>query len=639
MTGVIGCTVLVDGKRFADGSPGDPDNAPTALSGLSVTWGRGTTLDQPQPSTCEWEALDPQGGAGFLDALHVGQSVRVIADAATPSGSGTFIDPHFLGTADGATPANVTPGASTLARMTGNRLRITPTAPGTSRATLAPAPFDANPAAWDGIPRGQAGEAWQLSAAVLVPTFARLTVTARLFTGPTDHVGTLFGPTSVFEPAGADWPLQITRTITATTGPLPGAGWVGLDIASDLHGPRWNQVAPPTTWATLGASNATWTWQDTGSVWVDTADAISPVGGGTREGVVFAGRITDMTASWSEEAAAVLVNVTCADFTAGLGNRNVGEVPWAVEAMAARFNRVLTLAGLPIGSRIDAGIGGRSLSWQDVDSQGALALLTDYATSVDGVLWSAVHATTGAYLWVEDVAQRQSGAALSMVGGIVVIIADTADRLEISACDVLLNPVTWNQDTTDVLTRVAVGWQEQTLNDDGLPAPTEHTYTITDAPAEVAEGTRLGSLSTLLISQADAAVVALRILSRAGSTAWRVGGLVWDTAITDDLDKQAATVMALLDGTTRNGAAIALEDLPWWTPTQGPAALFVEGGRYAFTDGAWILELTVSNALALGRSLTWAQLNAPPSNAWRWMDYDHAISWTDLVGVGSVVGT
>lgn len=73
------CELWIDGVRFADGQPTEPDTAPVALSGLTVTWGRDSTLDQPKPSTCTFTIMDPPGGARFDTAIYLGSTVQVRA--------------------------------------------------------------------------------------------------------------------------------------------------------------------------------------------------------------------------------------------------------------------------------------------------------------------------------------------------------------------------------------------------------------------------------------------------------------------------------------------------------------------------------------------------------------------------------
>jgi hypothetical protein len=146
-------------------------------------------------------------------------------------------------------------------------------------------------------------------------------------------------------------------------------------------------------------------------------------------------------------------------------------------------------------------------------------------------------------------------------------------------------------------------------------------------------GARRLSVSTQLAQSADAVDQASTWLARSSTVAWRIEGLKWDT--TGDLSPdQIATILVLLDGTARNGLPIVLTDLPPWVQpmasSSGSVALFVEGGRYVYDAGSWVLELTTSSATGSSSGhFPWTA--SEPS--WRWQDYDPALTWLDLFGV------
>jgi len=89
-----------------------------------------------------------------------------------------------------------------------------------------------------------------------------------------------------------------------------------------------------------------------------------------------------------------------------------------------------------------------------------------------------------------------------------------------------------------------------------------------------------------------------------------------------------------LDGTRRNGLPIALTELPEWagpmTHGQSEVALYVEGGRYEYEAGSWVLELMTSSATgsAIG-NLPWQNLEP----GWSWAEFDPEVAWLDLYGV------
>lgn len=65
----VGCELWIDGVRVADGLTGADHKAPIALDNLSIPWGRSTTVDQPEPSTCSVTLLDRGAGAVRVDSL------------------------------------------------------------------------------------------------------------------------------------------------------------------------------------------------------------------------------------------------------------------------------------------------------------------------------------------------------------------------------------------------------------------------------------------------------------------------------------------------------------------------------------------------------------------------------------------
>ena len=350
---------------------------------------------------------------------------------------------------------------------------------------------------------------------------------------------------------------------------------------------------------------------------------------------MFAGRITDLDAGWDDATGGVICSVTASDFTADLAQRDVGAEPWPAEPLATRFARILTAAGVDVDFTIAPTLGAFVVSWLDVDRQQAWPLLADLATSVDGVLWSAAHELTGPYLFLADPRTQSALYVLTLdpESGLVVIgpTAAASGAIELDACDVLLDPVVFRQSVSDLSTRVAITWQEQTVDDDGHPAPTERTDTVVDPVAELAHGTRRVAVSTLLTSAADADRVAAAILGRLRVESWRVGGLNWTTALSEmDVGDRTSRALNLLDGVRRLGVAILLTNLPAWVPSGAVTLpLLLQGGTYTFDAGQWELDLTTSSAAAQGSSLPWNAVDP----GWAWNEFDPAIAWTDLIGV------
>jgi hypothetical protein len=632
-TGVT-CELWAEDERVPDGSTAiDPLN-PIALSGLKVSWGRSTTVDQPDVSTCSFEVADLPGGQAFGELLYIGLPVRVTATGTVypdPSVS-TFRDPGFesgppIYTGD----TGIYVSRSTRRVHAGTYATALQAArPGDqARVIFAPGafvPFGSPPDAWDDIPRTLGGQAWSYGCSIYVPTGMVATIRPVLFDGP------YYGASEAMPDAV---PLTVTgdgawHVVSGPVVPTAVGGWIGLQVALYPTGWTWDQ-AGSTTWDTVGAAVQ---WDDYSTAYVDDIRVLAPSGGTDSQVLVFAGRITDLVAVYDDAPQAPVIRATCADFTADLDNIDVGDEPWLVEPLATRFTRILSLTGLPITATIDASVASTLVTWRDTDRQPATGLLAELATSVDAVMWSAVHQVSGAYLDVEDPSNRPPARTLVLSGGVIVTVPSTAG-LELSACDVLRDPVTWREDVGDVSTRVAVGWKFQTTAD-GSPATEDRTYTIIDTDREGYGpgkfGTRRYGITTQLQAEADAAAVARRILDRT-VIGWRMSGLSVDETLSGsdiEPDQEVTRLLTLLDGTSRNGLLLRITDLPAWAPPGALASVYLEGGTYVYDDGRWQLDLAVSSALQLSDSAQWDQLTP----AWTWNQFDPAITWDGLNGVG-----
>lgn len=628
-TGVT-CTVLIDGVRAADGSPGDDLAGPVVLDDLAVTWGRSDTMSQPETDTCTFEVMDQLGGDSFMSAYHTGARVDVVARGETyPDPTiETFANPGFElplvtwqaygGTAT-RTSSRFKSGAYSLA------LKATDASAPTS-VLLAPGELQtapANPDAWDEIPTTSPGQTWSASVSVWLPTGAIGYVRGALFTGPYATAATPAGPTRTIIGDNTWQTVSVELPVQAS------GAWLGLQLTLDPSGWSWDQVPPTLTWNGVDPAR---TWDELGSMFVDDASVLAPTAGSGRGVLVFSGRISDLAASWDDSTSSPVAKVTAVGFTADLQNRVIGSEPWTVEAVEVRADRILTLAGLPISIDIDTSLASTLLTYRDVDAQGATGLLQEIATSVDGVLWPAVHQTIGAYLRLEDPALRASLLQLALVDGRIVVVQSDPDiGFDLSACVILRDPVTWVQDVSDVLTRVSVGWLVQGVDDEGKPTTTDATELVVDPALEVVHGTRGASISTQLQAALDAQDVAQRVLSRSSPDGWRADGLAVDDNDVDGTAEGIALLLDLLDGTSRIGAAIVLGDLPSWTPAGSDVGVYLEGGTYRFVGGRWVLDLLVSAAGGLGASAAWDELDP----AWRWDDWSPDLSWNDLRGVAA----
>lgn len=379
----------------------------------------------------------------------------------------------------------------------------------------------------------------------------------------------------------------------------------------------WSGTANGSTSTATGIGTAA-TWDELGRMLLDRVRLNAPAAGALRSGMVFSGRITDLEARYDEVDRATFVDVTAADQRAELGSRDVGDEPWVAESLGTRFTRIVAASGQPIQSRVSATAAAYQVSWRDVDRQPAIVLLSELATTADGVLWAATHPTTGPYLELESLSDREALYELHAdPDGTVRIVtraASVSGAVEVEACDVLLDPIRWRHDIEDMATRVAITWREQTLDDKGQPAPTDRTVTSSNPGLEQSIGVHRVAVSTQLTAEVDAASIADAVLGRTGNTQWRVSGLTWRADTTDQLDADALTrMMTLLDGTTRNGLPLLLTGIPVWSPVpdeQNDVALFLEGGTYTSQDGGWVLDLIVSSARAIGQTAAWDELPA-----------------------------
>jgi hypothetical protein len=636
------CILIVDGVRYPDGQPVEPVDDPVALTDLTITWGRSTTLDQPRPATCTFTVLDLPGGRRFADTIHVGSRVQVQSDATIyPDPTiPTIADPGFEAAAVDAVPSVIADNAT--ARVVAapvhagaRAVRLDPVNPARRmRVIFPPEPLSAthNPAAWDAVPRTLPGQSWRYGAAVRVP--AAIAAVAGVILRPVTFTQPWAGPgVTVLDQAAPDVAPDAAgwRVLSATVTP-PAGVWLGVCVDVFPTGPTWDQAPPALTWDQV---DPTIRWNDLAATYVDDLVMLAPAAGASRAGEVFTGRVTDMVAQWDPARAGTVVDVTAQDDTAELGNRYVGAEPWSVESLDTRFGRVLTASGQDMRYTVDASVAGVQVTYRDVDNQPSRTLLAELAQSVAGALWSATSLTTGPYLRLEDINGRAPLQVLVMDGDGVIRIEPApvvGERgITLDACDVLLDPVSWHADGTDQATRVAVGWKDQTVDP---VKPVDRTETVVDAAAELANGQRRVQISTQLADQVTANEVAQAVLGRLGAGGWRIAGLTVRLTAGEPLTPDLlATVMTVLDATSRIGLGIMLTGLPEWSPAGvgGAVPLYLEGGQLANHDGAWTLDLVTSSAKAQGAGgVQWNQLPA----AWTWDQVDPAIRWNDLRGVG-----
>ena len=637
------CVVTVAGTRLADTAADLVAGLePTVLAELSIAWGRGNTFEQPPPATCTFAVLDRPGGTLFTERLHVGDpvTVRAAGDIARGTPVDVAVDGGFESLAIGpagnrvavAAPATATVVSAPVATGTrAIRVASSSSSSSSSRTVLAipPAAFaPATPAAWDAIPRLGPNE-WSWSIAVRPPLNGRTAVIGVAFAGP--QTPTPIGPVGalthyVWGHAAGAWTVVADDAVRAST--ATANAWLGVTVDTDLATWAAPYGEPATAYAWTAAPG---TWADYAPTGADDLELWAPAGGTVRDVLAFAGRITDLSATIEPADGAFRVTVTAVDQLADLENRYVGSEPWLVETFADRVGRILTAAGGTTAVLIDEPLQDLLVTWRDVDNASAGALIAELAAGVDGVLWSATHSTAGEFLWIEDVNSRAQVETLELVGGYVTVVVSTdrpAGRTSLDACQIDATALTWVRDVSDVITRVDATWKEQTVDDDGLPAPTDRSIRVADDELEAAYGVRRLGLSTPLITEAGAIAVADRVLGRTRSPAGRVDGMTWDLGLFPPAaGDEMSAALDLLDGTVRIGRGLIVDNAALW-PDGGPIGLYLDGGSYAF-DGAWTLGLIGSPLAGMGESAQWDDLD--PS--WSWDEFDPAMEWPDLYGV------
>jgi lysophospholipase L1-like esterase len=238
----IGCTVLIDGQPISDGFVSTDPDVPAVLSGLRVVWGRSTTVDQPQPSTCTFTVLDPLEGERLVPALTIGRRVDVRTDTVIyPPAGESLIDRMVPSAVSGATSWTVAADGKT-ATMIGNAQSMI-------GFYLPPLPFTSNPLGWDSVPRSLPGQSWRYRLTITPPApwagYAGwlAEVTPAYFTNPDGSDVRTAGP--------PPW-TPCNPSVDATFTP-PAGVWVGLAVHIYPVSPAWTQL-DATPWDAAGSA-------------------------------------------------------------------------------------------------------------------------------------------------------------------------------------------------------------------------------------------------------------------------------------------------------------------------------------------------------------------------------------------------
>ena len=649
------CQVWADGRRLADGcTPGEDPTEPFVMTDLEVTWGRSNSIDQPEPGTCTFYVLDSgQSAQRFTDTLRIGSKIQIRASATVypdPSISVLTWDPESY--PDGAVVPYASGSAdvratTAVAGSTGTRsLRMEPKpyVTGAFSATFPPAPFSADPSAWDTVPQALAGQTWRFGASIRKPSalggLQRVIIRPTYFDTPELSVGRIdYSRQVVVDYWDTGW--------TAASGVFvpPEGVWMGLSIEVVPGAQRWDTVGTDVTWDSVASSIQ---WDHVGRLYLDDLLLLAPPAGAGRSATVFSGRVTDMRASYDLKAGGTVIQVTAQTDLAELANRYVGATPWPMEGVLPRFKHIVDESGQYVEYAVDSSVANIPITWRDVDSQPAATLLSQLAQSVGGALWHAATNNGDTFLWLEDINNRPPLNHIQRDADGVIRIhpnetTDIGERtITVDACDLNLEPTEWVQTTEDDATRVVVTWQEQTLDNDGQQRPVSHDYWVDDLAQEMLTGRRRVQVTTQLAALGDAQLLADALLARLSSPGWRVNGLTWDMYAQDQVDADVLDrVMRVLDGVTRLGLGMLVQGIPSWAPAgDGDIWLFLEGGRYTNIDGRWKLELNTSAGNAQGAStVKWDDL--PSNNAMRTNKAPNpraeniGTSWTAVRGFGT----
>lgn len=242
------CSVWIDGKRMADGQPGEPDDAPCVLTDLKITWGRSNTFDQPAPGSATFKVMDLAGGQRFLDVIRLGSAVGIRTEGTV------WADPTVVMLPLGFGPATyynavVTPAgaARSLAPASG---------PDAMYATVPPAAYSSDPSAWNAVARSKAHQTWRLSGTVTLQTdlgtkLQRVTIRPVAYTNPNGSDALTLDPILTIGPG-----LTGAQSFSVDFTP-PDDVWVGIQYEIWPTGPRWQDLAADLTWASLPAGAAT----------------------------------------------------------------------------------------------------------------------------------------------------------------------------------------------------------------------------------------------------------------------------------------------------------------------------------------------------------------------------------------------
>lgn len=577
------------------------EDAATILAGISLSWGRGSPLDQPSTSTLQASLLLPEArAAALIDEISPGSPILVRTHYTAPPENKTEINGSTNLYAEGATKSGTT--EATLVSIDPAMAPVDAyTPPGPIQ------PEGTNTEAWDNLGRaGRAGR-YTLSQMITLPPNTSATLHAVYYSRPWASATTVSPPLATRATSGL---LHAAITIPAAQI----GKWVGILVRIQPIGPAWSQL-------TASWSITTRTWQSLATIAIGS-QTLTRLDSALYDATVFEGRISDSSVAWDDAARRPRLDLAAVDFTADLANQYIGEDPWPEETALSRALRLRDLAREQVALAVDEPAAQTMIARRDVDNQPIMRLLEDLATTTGTVLWPITHAATGPALQFEDPGNR---AALYRL----IIPATGPATLDIKATGATRLPSslfprsgpTISKAPGEIATIAAVQWATVTVEDGKLNRE-EHTTTTTNPALLDQIGPRTISVTTDLVSDADAHALAVRALALASPAGWMLDNLTWDTSLPGS---EPLAILNALDATRRVGLPLILTDLPEWIPGAPAIPVYLDGGHYTHNGKAWILDLTTIKAAYPAASIQWGQ--APPPLTWT---RGSALTWNDI---------
>ncbi|WP_043534948.1 hypothetical protein [Actinomyces polynesiensis] len=529
----------------------------TALDSLRIIWGRGDPWSHPDPATLTARVALVTGVPGWL---HVGATI----DAHL---GGTIEDDRplldLLPWVDAAdlpdlwSPQVFPPqprGDSGLPEIersgvSGGWVEVYP-------GPRVPTEF---PRVWDNRRRAYPGDTLTLTLDMPVHRGYTVEVAPILFLTPSATYRTL--PTQVtILPSETTGPTTATITIP-TDLPSPGPYWVGLRVSWEATEGYKTWADDPGTWA-----SATGTWEDHAARLHLTDIALTaPPRDTSLDTTSFSGSVTEVVAAWDDKLHRPVATITATDILADINATRVGETPWPAEPTIDRLTRILTTALGQTPTVLDAGalLPSRTCRARDVDSRSAgdlarLTLNTNLAT---------LHPT-----------YQEDTPTFRLVPMGAPSAQDVAVR--IPASSIPRDGLRASNSTGTGATVVEVTWRDGT---------TDRTWT--DELPDLGDlGPRSIKIETEAASESQALDIGWQALHLMDPRSWQITGLTLSTVTQPTVSD--ATLLALLDPTSRPGQRLTITDCPPWVG--GPTLdLLTLGASMTAHQGGWTLDLDV----------------------------------------------